>query len=286
MKKIAFIFDEAEKFKFLADLSLYPKHLFLGGYEMEEKYEAVIKDPNEQYKEDIFITNNPIHALICIPITKRKILINLNSNHHIQKRRNPIKNFGLTLEYNMFSDIICLSNTQKEGLIKKIGIPEEKIYVIPLGINDELIKLAEKNKKKGNYYISSGGDAGRCFDFKIDKNIPLKIFNNENKIGYLQYCHELVNSKGLVLKIHDNENASDLSGSVTLLEALCAKKPVFINHQEWLLDYPNPNIYVYKNDKELNKLLKQNIKWKKCDLSFYKIERYLKELKKVIYNTE
>jgi len=60
----------------------------------------------------------------------------------------------------------------------------------------------------------------------------------------------------------------------------------FVNPQPWLKDYPNPNVYVYKNDKELEKLLKKNIQWKECDISYLLMPRYLKELKKVIYNNQ
>ena len=44
------------------------------------------------------------------------------------------------------------------------------------------------------------------------------------------------------------------------------------------------NVYVYETDEELEALLKKNIEWKECDLSYFLMPRYLKELRKILQN--
>lgn len=277
---ICFLIDGGTKLKNLAEIGIIPKHRLYGGYELEKRGQSIIRNRGHELKEDICITTVPLKSIIEIPIRKQKILININSNH--QLKNSNYKKMGIQLAFNLFNHIICISNTQVIPLIN-FGINTSKIHVIPLGINDDVIKIALKRKKQGNYYLSAGGDAGRIFDFNVG-GVTIKTIQGNTTMSYLAYCKELVNSRGLVLKIKQNKNSSDCSGSITVLEALCAKKPVFINPQPWLIDYPNPNIHIYKNDKELEKLLKKNIKWKKCDISYLKMDRYLKELKDVILN--
>lgn len=278
-----FVIDDADKLKRNAELGIYPKHLLLGGYELEEEGLAEIIDSNNVGRTSgIFVTNVPKYSIYNFPIISTKVLINLNSNHHLKPRKG-FKTYLRVFAYTLFNKIICLSSTQKQMLMDA-GIPPKKIHVVPLGINDDVIKIAKKRAKKGDYFISAGGDAGREFDFDIDPKIKIKVFNNENKVSYIQYCEELCGSKGLVLRIRNNKDSSDLSGSVTVLEALAAKKPVFINPQPWLVDYPNPNVYVYKDGHELEKLLKKDIKWKPCDISYILMPRYLRELKTAIYS--
>jgi len=281
---VAFIFDKGNELKDLAALGMYPKHILLGGYELEKQNAAIIRDYSENITESICVTHVPLNSLTNMPVLSRKILINLNSNQQIKKV--GLKAPALNFLFNYFNNIICLSSIQVYPLVA-FGVHETKIRVIPLGINDDVIRIAESRKKTGDYYITSGGDAGREFNFNIkDKKIKIEAFGNHNKLSYLNYCIKLVNSKGLILKINPTPESSDLSGSVTFLEGLVAKRPVFINPQPWLKDYPNPNVYVYKSDKELEKLLKKNIQWKKCDISYLLMPRYLKELKDVIYNTQ
>jgi hypothetical protein len=85
----------------------------------------------------------------------------------------------------------------------------------------------------------------------------------------------------MILNIINGPASSDLSGSTTVFESLCAKKPVFINNQPWLKNYKNPNIYVYNNMKELEKMLAENPKWIET-FKKYEFIQYLNKLKKVL----
>ena len=66
-----------------------------------------------------------------------------------------------------------------------------------------------------------------------------------------------------------------------MFEGLCAHKPVFINEQYWLKNFPSKNIYVYKSEQELEKLLDQKIQWidETADFTF---GQFMTKLKKVL----
>jgi len=301
MKKVQFVIDDAYHFKEITDLGMYGSHSMLGAYHFDKKNWCELVEPKDiKSGMDVIIFNYPALIMKGLgKLGKKSVLININSNQVITKAiKNPKKSFISALQFfSVYDDIVCLSVCQVEPLKKFLNnLPSTliqlltgrhpKIHVIPAAIDETMIRQIEKqNLKQGNYYLTSGKDAGRVFKFNIkDKTIKIKAIGNGNSLPYNLYLKELLQSKGLILKSVINSKSSDLSGVTTFMEGLVAKKPVFINPQPWLQDYPMNNVYVYKSDKELEKLLKQNIQWKECDLSYFLMPRYLKELKKVIYN--
>ena len=67
-----------------------------------------------------------------------------------------------------------------------------------------------------------------------------------------------------------------------MIEALAARKPVLINAQPWLAELKEPNIHIYKDDIDLERMLIQdNLNWKYTD-NDYSIEKYLKKLKSIL----
>jgi len=301
MKKVQFVMDDGYKLRDNADIGLYGSHSMLGAWHFDQKNWGLIVQPEDANKNaDVQVYNYPMLVKKTIGrISKKTVLININSNHtfnnYIDNLFKPTLVIPLSF-FSAFNDIVCLSNSQVEKLNIILDTPTSKllqmflknrprVHCIPAAIDDSMIQRAMKKQKLNDTYLTSGKDAGRVFDFNIkDKNIKIQAIGNGNSLPYNLYCEELVNCKGLVLKNEENPESSDLSGVTTFIEGLVAKKPVFINPQPWLTDYPLKNVYIYNTDKELEALLKKNIKWKECDLSYFLMPRYLKELRKILHN--
>ena len=184
--KIEFIIDSAHQLFNKSLCGEYPEHLLYGAFEFKslsneygkDVFDVEIKDPSEKLEKDVCIMAVPKHVFKCLG-AKQKILINLNSNHQIKK------SVFARIPFFFFDKIVCLSSIQVKDLVR-IGIPRNKISVIPLGINTRGISSI-KNIKKHNHYITSGLDAGRIFDFKVQKNIKVLYLTNETRVPYYQY---------------------------------------------------------------------------------------------------
>jgi len=293
--------DEGYKLRDNADIGMYGPHSMLGAWHFDQKNWGLIVQPEDANKKaDVQVYNYPtLIKKVVGRVANKTVLINLNSNHTLAKsvkeKRKVI--FTGASFFSVYDDIVCLSKSQVEPLEKVLTSHlsvlvqtllfknTPKIHYIPAAIDDSMIQRAFKKQKLNDTYLTAGKDAGRVFNFDLkDKKIKIQSIGNGNPLPYNLYCEELVNCKGLIIKIENGVSSSDLSGVTTFMEGLVAKKPVFINPQPWLVDYPLENVYVYETDKELEALLKKNIEWKKCDLSFLLMPRYLKELRKILHN--
>lgn len=81
--------------------------------------------------------------------------------------------------------------------------------------------------------------------------------------------------------INNFAGSSDLSGSTTVFESLCAHKPVFINPQPWLENFLSKNIYIYKTKEELEELLNSKKEWIEETANF-EFPQYMEKLKTIL----
>jgi len=283
---IYYVFNEAQRITELIKNGDLANYYIYGAHHLKESGQAEIIDykQSKQIKNSTVIINVPKYAPEFKARGNRVILINLNSNHILKRNPGFLMKWALTQIYKSCDVIMCLSNIQLEEL-KKFGIDKKKCVVNPLYVDMVDINLA-KARLFGTYspfYLSSGFDVGRTFSnfYKIDTRIPIVTLGRHAAIPYIQYCNYLVKCSGMVLEVHNSGMSSDLSSSTTVFEALCAHKPVFINPQPWLKDFPSKNIYVYTSSQELEGLLNSHKEWipETADFTF---GQFLNKLKKVL----
>jgi hypothetical protein len=280
-----FIFNDATKFTTAIDNGTLPPHMLYGAWHLQKTGQAKIIDYKEskKIKNAQVIINVPKYAPELKARGNKVILINLNSNHILERNPGRIMTWILKNIYNACDTIICLDKDQEKKL-KQFGTTA-KLITNPLYIDTDDLYLAQIRKfgTYGEFYLSTGFDAGRNFTFaaEINSYLPIVTLGRHCPVSYTRYCDFLVRSNGMVLNITNAAASSDLSGSTTVFEALCAKKPVFINPQPWLKNFPNKNIYVYKNLQELEMLLNLRPKWKE-DAHNYEFVQFINKLKKVL----
>lgn len=285
---IYYAFDGIQKFLDLIEDGTFPNYLIYGGWHLQKSGAAKIIDMKSSgtIKNSTVIINVPKYAPGFKARGNRVILINLNSNHILQRNNNFLTKWALKRIYNSADVIMCLDKSQIAPL-KKLGVTT-RLLVNPLYIDMEDMDRIAGQLKYGfktysPYYLSSGFDTGRDFSIftRIDTEIPIVPIGRFNGVSYLKYCRMLLSSRGVVLHILNSAGSSDLSGSTTVFEGLCAKKPVFINEQYWLKNFPSKNIYVYKTEKELEDLLNSNKEWieEKANFTF---GQFMTKLKKVL----
>jgi len=294
MKKTYFLIDKATIAKTLIRQELLPNYLTYGAYDAE-------KDGWEEFwdisifnvlalppKSKIFIID-PKYAPIFKLFGHKIILYNINSNHIIY--RNTDNLVSIKSIYNSCDLILCVSKTQLKAL-KTLKLNKNvKIKVLPLGIDSKNFEYAKLRTMcahipKENYYLNVGLDAGNFTRFlnEIESMLPIMSYNRSNVLTYKNYVTKLVNCKALVL----NRNpkvlyASDISGNTSVLEGLIAKKPVFINKQDWVDEIGSKNIHVYDDVKELNSMLVQSADvWVEEDLKHIEYSEYYSKLKRVL----
>ena len=285
-KKIYYVFDDAAKVMEMIEKGQLANYYVYGAWHLQKSGDAEIIDykDSKKIKDSQVIINVPKYAPEFKARGNRVILINLNSNHILERNPSWLMKFLLRKIYNSCDVIMCLAESQLPAL-KKIGIKKSKCVVNPLFVDTRDIELANV-RKFGVYhpfYLSSGFDVGRTFSnfYSFNTTIPIVTFGRHNAVPYIRYCDFLVKCCGVVLEVHNAGGSSDLSGSTTVFEALCAKKPVFINPQPWLKDFPSKNIYIYNSQEELERLLNSGISWseEKADFTF---GQFLTKLKKVL----
>lgn len=286
--KTYFVMDNANSFLQNAQSSTIPTYLLYGGYHLlkEEKGEIVNYKQSGRIRNEQVIIINPKHAISLKARGNRVILININSNHILERSKNWIKKWIIQRIYGSIDVIVCLDQSQLKPL-KEFGV-KARLVLNPLLIDTELIDLAiTRNKysfvKHSPYYLSAGYDAGRNFTFlnQIDSVLPIVTIGRHNIMPYDRYCKFLAGCSGMVLNIYNGPTSSDISGNTVVLEALCAEKPVFINEQHWLKNVPTNNIYVYKDAQELEKLLNSSIQWIP-ENSKFTFDIYYQKLKKIL----
>lgn len=262
--------------------------MLYGGWHLQKDGLAKIIDRKNsgQIKNSQVVINVPKYAPAFKARGNRVILINLNSNHVLSRNLGRINKWILRKYYNAADVILCLDKSQIKPL-RTLGVTSQLI-VNPLFVDTEDLDRAMAQLKYGfkqysPYYLSSGFDAGRDFSLftQVYSKIPVVPLGVFNRVSYVQYCQMLVACCGVPLHIQNGPNSSDLSGSTTVFEALCAQKPVFINPQYWLKNFPSKNIYVYKTVEELEALLNGEIKWipETADFTF---GHFMTKLKKVL----
>ena len=266
--KTYFVIDNAYSFVQNTQASVLPTYLLYGGYHLVKEGKAEIIDfkKSGHIKNEQVVIVNPYHALSLKARHNRVVLININSNHILSISSGWLKHWIIKKIFGAIDVIVCLDKSQVKPL-KDFGV-KSKLIVNPLLIDTELIDLAITRQKYGflkhsPYYLSSGHDAGRNFTIfnQIDSIHPIITIGRHNLMPYDRYCKFLAGCSGMVLNIQNGPASTDISGNTTVLEALCAEKPVFINEQHWLINIPTKNIYVYKDLADLEKLLNSNIQW-------------------------
>lgn len=286
---VFFMIDKAIETKEKILKKEYPGHWSFGSVELENK--GVLKIIEQNFKNVRKIPNKSIvitNRLKYIPYLKFKgcktILINMNSNHDLNKKYNKgIKKKIVVLMnkilYKMCNIIICLSNEQ-EKLLRKIGC--KNIKIIPLGVDYYFIKKFKT--KSEDYYLSAGLDAGRNYNYitNVLKGKKVKILNAGNRVPYPEYLNILGKSKAFVLNLDNGIGCSDLGGISTCCEAMLMKKPVFVNYQPWLKELLKDNYYIYRNEKGLRELVKKNIQFKKMPIYHLTLQSFIDEIEKVI----
>jgi hypothetical protein len=234
--------------------------------------------------KSIVIVNRLKYILALRLLGKKVVLINMNSNHDLDKvSKKGFKNLLLRnyylLSFRKANKIICLSPTQTKKL-EAIGA--KNLEQIPLGSDENLVKKF-RTKEEGNYYLSAGFDEGKNFNFlkKSLKGQQLIILNKDNKVSYLEYLELMAGCKGFILNIQHSERSSDLSGITTSCEALLLNKPVYINYQPWLKELLKENYHLYKSSDELKNLLKKKTKFKEMDKKHLTLMNFRDQLLKV-----
>jgi hypothetical protein len=285
MVQTYFIFDRAQHAIDSISAGDFPSYLIYGGYHLKQQGLAEITD-SKKIKNSQVVINVPKYAPSLKAQGNRVILINLNSNHILQRNPGKILSWALRKIYNSCDVIMCLDKSQIKPL-RKLGITS-KIIVNPLFVDTTDIERAQVQLKYGfktysPYYLSAGFDDGRSFRLssQVDSIIPIFTLGRHNPVPYIRYCKILAASSGMILEINNSADSSDLSGSTTVFESLCAHKPVFINEQYWLKNFPSKNIYIYKTKEELEELLNKKIEWiqEPADFTF---GQYLKKIKKIL----
>ena len=287
MQKTYFLIEESDKLKDQITSLQRPSHLSYGAFHLEQ--ESLIIWDNATYNKFFSLSphsqvviNNPMFAFILKRLGHKVVLINVNSNHVLARSASGFKKWIIKQIYNSCDTIMCLDKMQVEPL-QKFGITA-KLVVNPLLVDTELTNIAQNQVNTfDDFYLSSGFDAGANFDFSaVRSRTPIVCITKSNPLPYNKYVYLLCKCKLVILKRINNPAASDLTGNTTVIEALAARKPVLINAQPWLAELKEPNIHIYKDDIDLERMLIQdNLNWKYTD-NDYSIEKYLKKLKSIL----
>lgn len=285
---IYFVFESAQKVMNAINDGTFPNYLIYGGWHLEKEGLAKVIDIKQagKIKDSTIIINVPKYAPALKKNNNRIILINLNSNHILNKNPGRVMKFLLRKIYTACDVIMCLDKSQIQPL-KKLGV-KSKFIVNPLFVDTTDLGLAKSRmefwiKNYSPYYLSSGFDAGRDFSIfsQINSFIPVVTLGKHNPVKYLRYCEILNVSLGVILMINNFAGSSDLSGSTTVFESLCAHKPVFINPQPWLENFLSKNIYIYKTKEELEELLNSKKEWIEETANF-EFPQYMEKLKTIL----
>jgi len=286
--KTYFIFNNAENVMNAIDDGTFPNYLIYGGWHLHKSGKAEVIDMKNarKIKNSTVVINVPKYAPALKKNGNRVILINLNSNHILSRNPNKVMKFLLRKIYTACDVIMCLDKSQINPL-RKLGV-KSRFVVNPLFIDTTDLFLVQGRmefwiKNYSPYYLSSGFDAGRNFSIysKVKSYIPVVTLGKHNPVKYLRYCEVLNASLGVTLNVLNSAGSSDLSGSTTVFEALCMKKPVIINPQPWLENFPSKNIYIYKTDSELEEFLDSKIEWIEEDANF-EFEQFFVKLKTIL----
>ena len=286
--KTYFVIDNVYSFLQSIENGIISSYSLYGAWHAlkEQKAEIINFKQSKKIRHVQVVIINPIHALSLKARHNKVVLINVNSNHIIKHSNMWLKKWIIKKVYASIDIIICLDKSQIKPL-RDFGV-KSKLVLNPLLIDTELIDLALTRYKYSfgphhPYYLSIEYGMGGNFNSfnEIDSSIPIVPIGLHNIMSYLTYCKFLAGCSGMVLNIQDSQTSSDISGNTMVLEALCAEKPVFINEQHWLKNVPTNNIHVYKDTRDLEILLNNNIQWIP-EKSKFTFDIYYQKLKQVL----
>ncbi|MCI5108821.1 MAG: glycosyltransferase family 4 protein [Candidatus Pacebacteria bacterium] len=186
-----------------------------------------------------------------IPFIKTKwIVFNINLVHTLNRKKDGFKKKLLIRVLNHSHRILCLSNFQKEALIRH-GVSEEKLEFVYFGVDST---YHDSVYCGGEVILSVGKDKGR--DYKnflgaisgLDNvsivtskrnleglNVPrdvstyFDISNSELK--------KLYQKAKMVVVTLNKDGGSDCSGQTVVLDAMSNGIPVIVSDRKWVRDY-------------------------------------------------
>lgn len=205
----------------------------------EKNYKELLKDydyilsANLEYASDITYSHNHSYffekKLLNTPIFMEKLFSNKSYKKKITKYNNAIKNVGTV------SKIVVSSNIQKEDYINNYNVPEEKLYILPPGVD-----YREKNVKYPENKPFVFGLVARGFDNKggyitlqainelkkYSKDFKVRIINkNANKNIFVKLYMKIFGLKKFVEFLPLQDDLTVFYNSIDCLLVPSRKEP-------------------------------------------------------------
>jgi glycosyltransferase involved in cell wall biosynthesis len=198
---------------------------------------------------------------------KKIVLLNISLNRLLNKYSK-----SNTLVYNLvryliseIDVIVSLSKYQQDQLIQIHDIPENKLKIVPLGVDVNFYKPVYRDR--GEYILSVGRDNGRDYKTVIEvaRSMPDKIFHlvlskrniegidniPKNVVLFfdLPFSELVIKYRecAMLLLITYSDNyidGSDCSGQTVLLDAFASGIPVIATEKGYIKDYAEANKHV------------------------------------------
>jgi len=210
---------------------------------------------------DIVVGSSLLYNIVFKKIFRLKtkfVLLNISLNNTLYRnKKNIFKYKFIKYLIKQLNTIICLSHFQMDDLINNHHIPKNKLYFIPLGVDNKFWSRVDFLENK--YILSVGRDNGRDYKtlFEAAKKLPheefrvvcaerniknLRIPDNVKvllnlKIKSLKKIYE--SAKILLIITHSDKysGGSDCSGQTVLLDAMSSRLPVIVSDKKYLDDY-------------------------------------------------